>query len=294
MRVFTVAGIPVYLNPYFVLMIAAYVAAGLGAQVLILCLVVIAHELAHLLVARVCGVEVLGIEVFPFGGMARTGGMPADEPVVEAVIATAGPLNNFLLYGLGLAVRKVSGDTGILSFFLDSTLSLGFFNLLPALPLDGGRILRGYIARVSGYGPATVILSRVGNAVALVMFLWGIYSAMAGNLVPNLFAFAFFVYVAGRHEAESARFLVMRALMVKRELLRKRRVMPLERVVAIGTLTVAEICPRLSPNKHHLVAVVGRSGSIDGQVWESELLECFFSGRGDITLEDLARHGSAG
>ncbi len=291
MRIFAIAGIPIRLNPCFALMIAAYIAAGLGPQVAVLCVVVIAHELAHLLVARTCGVEVIGIELFPFGGMAKTGGMPADEPVVEAVIATAGPLNNFLLYGLGLAVRGLFGDTDLVSFYLDATMSLGLFNLLPALPLDGGRILRAFVARSLGYSPATAVLSRMGKAVALGLLVWGVYSALAGNLVPNAFAFAFFLYAAGRHEIEASRFLVVSALMAKRRALVKKRVMPLERVVALGALTVAEICPRLSPTRHHVVTVVNDSGHIVGQLWESELLDGFFSGRGGLTLEELVRGG---
>lgn len=284
MRIFTVAGIPVYLNPFFALMIAAYAAVGLGLQMALLCLLVIAHELAHLLVARLCGVEVLGIEMFPFGGTARTGSMPVDEPVIEAVIATAGPLNNFLLYGAGLAAQRLYGDPGLVSFYLDANLSLAFFNLLPALPLDGGRILRAYLARSAGYGRATAILSRTGNVVALCLLAWGIYSAWAGEIVPNAFAFAFFLYVAGRREAVASRYLLVRALMSKRDVLRKRRVMPLERVVALESVTVAELCPRLSPNRQHLIIVVDDSGNVTGQLWESRLLEYYFSGKGGLTL----------
>ncbi|NPV72010.1 MAG: peptidase M50 [Firmicutes bacterium] len=293
MRIFSFAGIPVSLNVYFIGMIVVYAAAGLGPQVTLLFMIVITHELAHLLAARLCGVEVLGIEVFPFGGMARTVGLPAGEPLVEAAIAVAGPLHNFLLYGLGLMLRQCEiVNPDLISFYLDANLSLAFINMLPALPLDGGRALRGYIAQAAGYRRATALLSRVGVVASLSMAGWGIVMLRRGQLVPNAFAFAIFLLIAGRREEGSSGYLPVRALLAKRDLLRKRGMMPVERMIALHTTTVLDVAVRLSPSKQYLISVTDSSGNVMGEVWENRLLDYIFSGRGNDTLGVLLRNGA--
>jgi stage IV sporulation protein FB len=292
-RIAVLSGIPVYLNPYFLVMIAGYVAAGLGPQVLLLFLLVTAHEFAHLLVARVCGVEVFGVELFPFGGMARTGGMPADEPLVEAVVATAGPLNNFLLYGAGLALLRARGEAPLVSFYLDANMSLALFNMIPALPLDGGRILRAFLAQSVGYGRASAVLTRAGKAMIMCLLAWGLTAYLLGEFVPNAFAFAFFLFVAGRREAETSWYLVARSLLLKREALKRRRMIPIQHAVALGSVKVKEVCGRFTPNRQHLITVMDQSMNPLGQVWEIQVLDWLFAGKGEATLGDIVRSGPA-
>lgn len=288
MRLFSLAGISVSVNAYFLLMMAVYVYAGLGWQVIILFFIVVTHEFAHLLVARSCNVEVHGVEVFPFGGMARVGAAPDGDPTVEAAIAMAGPLNNFLLYGLGLVLAKVPIlDRGLVTFYMDANLMLGLFNMIPALPMDGGRILRAYIAQLWGYPRATSLLMAAGAGVSGALVVWGAVSLIRGAFVPNAFAFAFFLHVARAKECETSGMLSVKSLMKKSAMLNRKRVMPVKHVVARNHLTVREVTFWFVPSYVHLVTVVDGSSRNIGSLWEMEITEAFLSGRGGETLGDL-------
>ncbi len=199
-----IRGVPVRLHVTFVLLLAALLAwavarAGwraaaweLGFLVLLLACVV-AHELAHTLVARVRGLPIRHITLYPFGGMTAFASRPAQE--TEVAIAVAGPLTNLAFSGLiflATGGRVASAPLeptlgGIVAMLFWANLVLGLFNLLPAFPLDGGRILRGLLARRLGLARATHWAGTIGQIAGLALLAWGIarnpWLAIAGVVI---------------------------------------------------------------------------------------------------------------
>ncbi len=145
-----IAGIDVFLHPTFLLILIPGVAPGLSPLLIIALFgCVVLHELGHALMARRFGIETRDITLYPIGGVARLERMPR-APGAELMIALAGPAVNFAivagLMGLDfLGIGGMDSDTS-LSPFLSSlmllNLVLGLFNLIPAFPMDGGRVLR--------------------------------------------------------------------------------------------------------------------------------------------------------
>ncbi len=145
---------------------------------------VLLHELAHSLVARTRGIGVRDIELLPIGGVSQLERLP-DNPRDEFAIAIVGPLTS-----IGLAIVAAGVATvlhigvwppdliggGFVARFLWFNLLVGFFNLLPAFPLDGGRVLRALLERHMDLGRATRISARLGRWLAIVMILIGLYS----------------------------------------------------------------------------------------------------------------------
>jgi Zn-dependent protease len=151
---------------------------------------VLLHELGHSLVARHHGIQVMDIVLWPRGGMARMSEIP-ESPRVEGQVAIAGPLVNLVLAAASLLLLGLLGGWGeamgpsvayILAHILESptnflrafiamNLMLGVFNLVPAFPMDGGRLLRAFLARKRSYLEATEIAVRVGRYIALAMIL---------------------------------------------------------------------------------------------------------------------------
>ena len=137
---------------------------------------VLVHEFGHSLLAQRLGVRIAGIELHFFGGVAKMVDLPK-RPRDEILIAAAGPLTSFVLglasYALGLSLQ--------LPFLLtlaSVNLVLAIFNLLPALPMDGGRIFRAALqTRLGGYR-ATQIAATVARGLAVVMALYGLYAGM--------------------------------------------------------------------------------------------------------------------
>ena len=165
---------------------------GLLGGVLSLALVfssILAHELGHALVARLLGVRIAEIELHLFGGAAKMLNMPS-RPRDEILIAAAGPMVSFVLAGffLGLSLL-VSDSMGILGNLAFINLILGAFNLVPALPTDGGRILRAALSGRYGALGATRISVKVARVVTVALGIWGVFSLnffASISLVPEL------------------------------------------------------------------------------------------------------------
>ena len=181
--------------------------------ILLLFVCVTLHEFGHALVAQSYHVAVEHITLLPIGGVASLERIP-ENPLQEFNIAIAGPLVNFAIVLILLPLRLLmTGEpfwpgfstlmqqmqeptvSGIVTFLIMTNLTLGAFNLLPAFPMDGGRVLRALLAMTMPYVRATNIAVLVGRLMAGLLFLWGIFG---GGVF--LMLIAFFVYVGGGSE----------------------------------------------------------------------------------------------
>jgi len=211
-------------------------AVGLFLSVLI-------HELGHALTARAYGVQTREITLWLLGGVAQLEQIPRTRGT-EAVIAIAGPLVSILLAGLfGLLRGAVPTDVAVGQFLLGYlayiNLSLALFNLLPALPLDGGRILRSLLALYKPYLEATRTAVTLSKILAFALGLLGLFM---GNLF--LILIALFVFMAASGEAEQT--LLNRTL----EGLKVRDLMTREVSTVPPNLSVAELLDKMMQERH--------------------------------------------
>ena len=197
----------------------AYWIAGLVAAVVFLASL-LAHELAHSIVAQRRGVRVDGITLWLFGGVSRLSG-EANSARAETLITVVGPLTSlvlgglFLLAGAGLAGAGASKlVVATVNWIGAINLTLGIFNLLPAFPLDGGRILRALIwARSGDRIRATSIAARVGMGFALLLIALGIISfLLSGNVIGGLWMVFLGWFLLGAARSEESSGLIRQAL----------------------------------------------------------------------------------
>jgi len=198
-----VAGIDLFVHWSFLLVFlifkdwpVVYVLALFGFVVL--------HELGHALMARRYGIETVDITLYPIGGVARLTRMPR-APGAELMIALAGPAVNFAIVAglVGLLAIGLPGPEYVLSGFFGNlvvmNLMLGLFNLIPAFPMDGGRVLRALLSGWLGRVRATTVAATVGRALAVV---FGVYSLFSDPPHPMNAVLAAFIYmIAGNEEA---------------------------------------------------------------------------------------------
>lgn len=213
-----VLGIPIRIHFTFVLILLyiGYLAASQGSNVpraivsvLLVFACVVLHELGHAAMARRFGVRTREIVLYPIGGIARLENIPGGK--AELLIAVAGPAVNFVLAGLALValVFLVLAGIGLpenplimntlpdlVGTLLVANLLLFVFNLLPAFPMDGGRILRAALALRMREDKATNIAATVGQGMAVLFGAVGLFTAR-----PELLLIALFVFLGASQEA---------------------------------------------------------------------------------------------
>lgn len=168
-----------------------------GIIALMLFVSVLLHELSHSLVSMNFGIPVKKISLFIFGGIAQMEKEP-DDPGSELKIAVAGPAMSLLLFVLFTLLAAVAAVTGaseailvLLTYVAQVNLVLAIFNMVPAFPMDGGRVLRALIWRFKGdFQNATRIAASMGGMFGYFLIFTGIFWVMTGNLINGIW-FAF-------------------------------------------------------------------------------------------------------
>ncbi|TMF48316.1 MAG: CBS domain-containing protein [Chloroflexi bacterium] len=158
---------------------------------LLLFVSVLLHELAHSLVARRSGLPVKNITLFIFGGVSNIEQEPK-SPGVEFQMAVVGPLTSLLIgavcYLLLLPLRGTRSPLeGILFYLAVTNILLGVFNLIPGFPLDGGRVLRSIVWKITGsLAKATRVASISGQVIAYLFIFWGLWQLFGGNVLNGI------------------------------------------------------------------------------------------------------------
>jgi Zn-dependent protease/CBS domain-containing protein len=232
-----IAGTAIRLHVTFLLLLAAVAAAGYAqggamaaldvlAFVILLFACVVAHEFGHIFAARRYGIATQDVTVLPIGGLATLERMP-EKPGEELVVALAGPLVNVAIAavlvvalaasgGLASAGQLLHPGESLIGRLIAGNLLVAAFNLIPAFPMDGGRVLRALLATRFSYGRATAAAVWIGRVVAVPLGLVGLF------FNPMLVVIAAFVVVAARAEAqdvalrESTRDQLVAASMITR------------------------------------------------------------------------------
>jgi Zn-dependent protease/CBS domain-containing protein len=259
---------------------------------LLLFVIVVLHELGHSYAALRYQIPVRQIVLLPIGGVAQLERMP-ENPRQELVIALAGPAVNFalaaLLYPLGRAFGYEPANLGVLramaqgggealfAYVFLSNLFLGIFNLLPAFPMDGGRVLRAGLATQMEYARATRIAVTVGQAMAWLIGLWGF---LGGGLFTILLAV--FIYIGAGQEGQLVQVRsVLRNLRVRQALSREAQTLdPEESLQRAVDLTLSSFQADFP---------VVQDGRLVGLLQSGDLMRALANGRVDAPVREVMR-----
>ena len=217
-RLFSVGGTAVRIHFTFFLLLAVYAALAWssgGAQVavstvlfiVLLFACVVLHEFGHVFAARAYGIRTSDVTLLPIGGIASLERMP-EKPAQEIIVALAGPAVNLVIAAVLIGVLGARFNLTDMTQLEQATATmtgrvaaanvmLCFFNLIPAFPMDGGRVLRALLAVRLGYTRATRVAASIGQALAFVFAVLGLLPGSS----PMLILIAVFVFLAASGEA---------------------------------------------------------------------------------------------
>jgi len=240
--------------------------------------------MSHSYVAMKFGTKIHSITLFFFGGLAMMEDIPRN-PEKEWRIAIAGPLMSFAIGGVFLlplltyfkfdieTISKSSSPLLILVFIIGFfNLILAFFNLLPAFPMDGGRVLRAFLAKRMSFLKATKRAVLIGKTFAVAMVIVGLFRdpftfILIGEWRYNLWLplLAVFLYIAATEEENATiTFATLEGITVK-------NVMRTERTSVLEDIPIAELASKMLDEKTAEYAVVSESGDLKGFVTFGEI-----------------------
>lgn len=282
MRLGTVAGTEVRVHVTFFILLAAlgwiyyreggaaYAADGVLYIVAVFACVLL-HEFGHVLTARKFGIRTPDITLLPIGGVARLERMP-EKPAQELLVALAGPAVNVVIALVLFAFVGFPDFSAELVSLLQmpflqrlmlTNLVLVVFNMIPAFPMDGGRVLRALLAMVMPYGKATELAATIGQMLAVFGAWYGITHPEAWLLI----LISIFVFMAARGESQMVQTRIALAGI------------PLERAmmtdfhVLRGGDTLHDAARALLAGAQHDFPVVDASGDLEGLLTRSRLIE---------------------
>ncbi|HYL08250.1 MAG TPA: site-2 protease family protein [Candidatus Udaeobacter sp.] len=268
--------------------VAYWITSLAGAALFYVCL--LAHEMSHALVARRNGVKVAGITLWLFGGVSRLDGEPASARA-EALIAGVGPLTSFVVAGLSFGLYFLSSSyplpADLFSWLGAVNVLLGLFNLVPAFPLDGGRLLSSLLWWRSGSRQRGVHNAvRVGRVFAYLMIAGGVLELFFGAYLNGIWiAFLgwFLLSAASAEEAGSTMQSLLRSVPVSSAMTSPVVTLP-------DWVTAQQFLESIAPNHPFTTYPVhDASGKLTGVVRLSDLVRIPLSRQGDTHLIQVAR-----
>src|SRR6267378_2439087 len=282
-----IAGIQLRIHITFLLLIGwlALGSAGAVVFVLLLFLCVVLHEFGHALAAKGYGINTPDITLLPIGGVARLERIP-EEPKQELVIAAAGPAVTAIialcLYiviaargGTEIAAPIATNDLVVNIFKLNVYLLL--FNLIPAFPMDGGRVLRALLATRLNYARATQVAATVGQGFA---FAFGFFGLLFN---PFLIFIALFVYIGASQEAALAQMKdVSRRFPVSSAMVRDFRTLAAD-------ATLEEAVDALLATSQHDFPVMDETGNVAGLLTRHDLISALRKNDPTLRVGDVMR-----
>ncbi len=243
------------------------------------------HEAAHIGALNKAGLDFYEIELLPFGGVAKIKDLLA--PQEEIKIALAGPLANIVIICVLLVLRFSGIVVGEWSnYLLAINTMMVTVNMLPALPLDGGRILRAFLARRHGYNQGTWLVLKISRLLTVFIAIICFFLFLRGIAGLLALFLAFFVLVKSRPRLEDVVMLKL-GDMLNRDKQIARGALKGEFWSAPGKLQIKDVLLHINPRLFHIVVVIDEDMKIMGTLEEKDLQLALLEGDLQKTLAEL-------
>jgi len=251
------------------------------------------HELFHAAAAHALGCRVASIELQPFGGVARLSEKTL-SPRTEFAVAMAGPVCSLSIGASLAAVSYFAPEVGQRLFsFMQTNLTLGLLNLLPALPLDGGRMLRCIFSRILKPRAATLLAAWLGVLFGAGMLGLGIYFLTKNAFNFTLFTMGGFLLFAAIRELQNSSMAQMGAILRRQDALYRGECLPLRHCAVHKSLRAGEALAQLCANRYNLLLIVNDDMHALGELDEMALLSGIAQKGADAPVESLLQKSTA-
>ena len=273
-------------NKFFVFYIILLFIIGFKGQVFLTFLIVIFHETVHYITACFCGYSGYDVEVLPAGAVLKLKNLDDAEPKEDLIISISAPLMNIVLAGvfsiLGIFLKSFLEP--YLNNIIEINLTIGIFNLIPALPLDGGRVLRDILALKLVYKNAEKIIIICGIVLGtILMFIFiGLY--FIGIININLGVISVYIVLMSLKEKERVVYIIMSDIIKKKIKFLKKGYIENRSVSVFYKKDLVTMLSMVDKNKYNIFFVLDDEMKVMDVVYEEEMIETL-KNKGNMTIE---------
>ncbi|MDO4546520.1 MAG: M50 family metallopeptidase [Clostridia bacterium] len=285
---FSIKGTRVRIHGSILVMMAVTSLVSGGVPVMAMMASVAFHEAGHALAAKLSGARISEIELMPFGAAARIDDMHNLKPGKAVAVALAGPVASALM-----CAAFYYGTTPLTRLFYRINLTIAAFNMLPALPLDGGRVMCRILGLKFGAKQATGIGVATGRAVAISMLLiTAAGAAVTGRINLTYAMSAAYMLMSHKRERLAAGNGALLSLLDREAWLKKEGTMPVRWLAAREDTPLTALLPDLKPGCVHRVAVYDDDMKLSGIVEENMILKTALDDKPTCVGDMLAGYGA--
>lgn len=275
------------INKFFIPYIILLIFMGFNGNLIIAFAMVILHEFTHYFTARYFGFKNGNVEILPFGAVLTVNDFEEASFKEDLIISLSGPIFNLVLAVIFYIVNLYFYNIIVKSLFLTNA-ALGIFNLVPVLPLDGGRILRNLMARKIRYKLASLITIIVSMCIGSVFMLYYIYCFFRGQINMSFGIIALYIIIYSFREKERIAYIIMSDIIKKKFRFIKRGYIENKSFSIYNKKDLLKALSLVEKNKYNIFTVLDDELRVVDIIYEEEVLEALKS-YGNITLEEFVQ-----
>ncbi|NRF91428.1 site-2 protease family protein [Paenibacillus frigoriresistens] len=244
--------------------------------------IVLIHELGHLAAANGFGWRVREVQLLPFGGVLIVDELGTAPTREELIVSLAGPLQHVWMILVALFMKWVDvGASSWWDYFIEANLMIGLFNLIPVMPLDGGKVMQSLLGYLLSYHNTILYTTWISMILSLAIIVIAIIQLINGHLPLNILAIGIFLLVSNWYAYRQLpyhffRFLIGRGNRMSQLLSRGTLAQP---IVITKHRTMAETLKLFMREKYHLIYIVGETGRIQAVLPEQQLVSGYLDGK---------------
>ncbi|WP_379130861.1 M50 family metallopeptidase [Paenibacillus sp. sgz500958] len=275
-----VGGIILSLHPLLVLIMLLSVLTGQFLELITLFSIVFIHEMGHVCAAKIAGVTVKSVQLLPFGGVAVIEDHGRLTALREIAIALAGPLQNGLMILFSLLLQRTGNGSGeFLNYFIQANAVIALFNLLPILPLDGGKVLQALISLLAPYYSTLLWCGRISIGASGIVIAYSLLPmGTTGGVRLNILLIGAFLLYSNITDHRNlpyrfVAFLMNRGAVYERYISSGVQARP---IVALSAKPLDDILRLFKRNRYHFIYVLNGKGNVMAVVPEQRLVASYF------------------
>ncbi|MDQ0886163.1 stage IV sporulation protein FB [Paenibacillus sp. V4I9] len=276
------AGTTYRFHPLFTLIMIGSAITGYFLEAVTLFGIVLVHEFGHLAAANGFGWRVREVQLLPFGGVLIVDELGTAPTREELIVSLAGPLQHVWMILVALLMKWVDvGASSWWDYFIEANLMIGLFNLIPVMPLDGGKVMQSLLGYLLSYHNTILYTAWISMILSLAIIVIAIIQLISGHLPLNILVIGIFLLVSNWFAYRQLpyhffRFLIGRGNRMSQLLSRGTLAQP---IVITRHRTMAETLKLFMREKYHLIYVVGETGRIQAVLPEQQLVSGYLDGK---------------